>query len=464
MSNVSVSFEGLEDGLGDHWAGPVALLRDVPAAVLAVSGGPDSMAMSAGLALLQKAGLITTDLTVATVDHGLRAQAADEVALVRRVAELFALPCVSITLSPPRAQSHMDGNKSDGERTPRGNIQDWARAKRYAFLADVAGDHNAVILTAHTADDQAETLLMRAARGTGTEGLAGIRERTTLFDRTVLRPFLAWPREQLRAVLDDVGIEPAHDPSNRDRAYTRVRFREWLSDAPEPHRGQSLVEGMAQTARLAAQDSDALQVLGAKQFAALGGAVHGYVRGTLHLDDLPRALLARVLRLAMHAVGRGQSIEPVFDLARMSDLAARMQAKRYGKTVLGGACLEWETDTNGLQLLAYAEAGRDGFPCVEIASGEAGHWDNRYWVENPTGQTVWVRSYEKGDAALAGNGVPVPSFVLSKPASMPPPRVMATLPVIVDGQGLPLASAVPGFLEPSTPDGLHVAHIPRTRG
>ncbi|WP_086607241.1 tRNA lysidine(34) synthetase TilS [Erythrobacter donghaensis] len=179
---------------------------------LAVSGGPDSLAL-----LLLAAEALPGRIAVASIDHGLRPEAADEVALVGRVAAERGIPFtpISVRLAP-------------------GNLQAEARRARYAALAQWAGAEGlGALATAHHADDQAETLLMRLNRGSGLAGLAGVRAATVIEGSAIplLRPLLGWRKAELAAVVAAAGIVPAQDPSNTDPAYDRARLRAALADA-----------------------------------------------------------------------------------------------------------------------------------------------------------------------------------------------------------------------------------------
>ncbi len=388
MLGVPISFAGLHTRLGEQWHAALDELRHEEAVVLAVSGGPDSLAMLAGFGLLHHAGLTSAHIQVATVNHGLRSEAADEVALVQRVAAMLGLPCSVKTLERPKAG---------------GNTQAWAREQRYAFLADVAGANAAganagVVLTAHTADDQAETLLMRAARGAGSEGLAGIRQEGFVRGVRVLRPFLNWPREQLHEALSDLGLEAAFDPSNTDPSYTRVRFRKWLGDAPQPDSARSVAEGLAKTARIAALESEALDTVAARHVAAFDSRSRCLVSGSLALCSEPVAIVARVLRLVLLGVARHRQARDKLSLARLVDLATLVQTQPQGRHVVAGAVLEWTTDGQSTKVLAYGEAGRDGFPVLDVQPSAQAVWDERFHVRNATAHAVRVRAWTSADA------------------------------------------------------------------
>ena len=115
-----------------------------------------------------------------------------------------------------------------------GNLQAEARTARYAALADwMARDGLAALLTAHHADDQAETLLLRLNRGSGVAGLAGVRAKGTVPDTglLLLRPLLGWRRAELASVVAAAGIDPVQDPSNSDDRFDRARLRKALAEA-----------------------------------------------------------------------------------------------------------------------------------------------------------------------------------------------------------------------------------------
>ncbi|MBI1404472.1 MAG: tRNA lysidine(34) synthetase TilS [Porphyrobacter sp.] len=179
---------------------------------LAVSGGPDSLA----LMLLAHAAL-PRGIAVASIDHGLRPEAAGEVALVERLAGERDIPFTPIALRPEP-----------------GNLQAQARRARYAALADWARSAGlGAVATAHHADDQAETLLMRLGRGSGLAGLAGVRARTALegSDVPLLRPLLGWRKAELEGVVEEAGLVAVRDPSNANRDFERVAIRARLAEA-----------------------------------------------------------------------------------------------------------------------------------------------------------------------------------------------------------------------------------------
>lgn len=212
-----------------------------------MSGGGDSMAL---LALLHATG---ADICAATVDHGLRPEAAGEAAVVARFCAARGI-----------AHEVLQWTGWDGQ----GNLQAEARAARYRLLADWAGRAGlGAVALAHTMDDQAETFLMRLARQAGSDGLSGMAARIERDGAVFLRPLLEAGRDELRDYLIAEGIDWAEDPSNSDARFDRVKARAALEalaplglDAP----------ALAGVARNLSQENKALRTAFAK---AAGGIV-----------------------------------------------------------------------------------------------------------------------------------------------------------------------------------------------
>ncbi len=185
--------------------------RGAPAIVLAVSGGPDSIALMWLAARWRRALTRGPRLVAVTVDHGLRAEAAGEARDVKRLAR---------TLDLPHRTMRWTGAK------PKSGLPAAARAARYRLLAQAARESGAThILTAHTRDDQAETLLMRLLRGSGIAGLAAMARVTEREGVLLARPLLNVSKSQLIATLRRAKIAFADDPTNRDPNFTRPRIR-----------------------------------------------------------------------------------------------------------------------------------------------------------------------------------------------------------------------------------------------
>jgi tRNA(Ile)-lysidine synthase len=191
-------------------------LEGLPGIVIAVSGGPDSTALlllAARWAKRQKKR--RPKLVAVTVDHGLRAEAVAEAAAVKRLARRLGVQHTTL---------HWRDKK------PKSGLQNAARIARYRLLAQAATRAGyAHIMTAHTLDDQAETVLFRLARSSGITGLAGIAPASLLpvgdDEIFLVRPLLQVPKSRLVATLKAAGIAFAEDPSNSDPRFTRSRLR-----------------------------------------------------------------------------------------------------------------------------------------------------------------------------------------------------------------------------------------------
>jgi tRNA(Ile)-lysidine synthase len=185
--------------------------KAAPAIVLAVSGGPDSIALMWLAARWRSALTRGPRLVAVTVDHGLRPEAAREAREVKRLAR---------TLDLPHRTMRWTGVK------PKTGLPAAARAARYHLLARAAKASGAThILTAHTRDDQAETLLMRLLRGSGIAGLAAMARESERDGVLLARPFLHVSKSQLIATLKKAKLGFADDPTNHDTNFTRPRLR-----------------------------------------------------------------------------------------------------------------------------------------------------------------------------------------------------------------------------------------------
>ena len=194
-------------------------LARAPALVLAVSGGPDSTALLLLAAQWRRALKVGPKLVAVTVDHGLRPESAREARAVARLARRLGV-------------AHRTLRWQGGK--PATGLQQAARTARYRLLAAAAAQAKAGhILTAHTLDDQAETLLLRMCRGSGLAGLAAMAPIAPLpvsavGEIVLVRPLLEVPKARLVATLVRAGIAFADDPSNRDSRFTRPRLRELM--------------------------------------------------------------------------------------------------------------------------------------------------------------------------------------------------------------------------------------------
>jgi tRNA(Ile)-lysidine synthase len=269
-----------------HDDGPARPAPLAPGSLVLVglSGGGDSLALAAATAFEAprrgyRAGAIV-------VDHGLQTGSAE-------VAEAAAAQANALGLDPVLVERVEVGA---GERGPEGE----ARAARHAAFdrARLATGAQRILL-AHTLDDQAETVLLGLARGSGPSSLQGMRPDTG----TLLRPFLGLRRSTTRAFCADSGLTPWDDPHNDDPSYARVRVRSRLLPALEDELGPGVAEALARTAEQLREDDEALDQLALEWAQELvsqtdDGAVALDVRG---LAADPAALRQRIIRLVVSA-------------------------------------------------------------------------------------------------------------------------------------------------------------------
>ena len=291
--------------------------RSAPALVIAVSGGPDSVALMWLLARWRKALAQGPRLVAVTVDHGLRPEAAAEAREVKRLARTLAL-------------EHRT-RQWTGEK-PTNGVPAAAREARYGLLAEVARGVGATyILTAHTRDDQAETLLMRLLRGSGIAGLSAMACITERDGLSLARPLLDVAKSQLTATLKRAEIGFADDPTNRDMAFTRPRLRALLPKlAAEGGDARALARLAARLAR--ANAAVELFADGAERYLALkhGTAPVGDAR--IFDADAFAALPDEIrLRLLIRAINRFGHEGPA-ELGKVETLLAMLDEAVQGSS------------------------------------------------------------------------------------------------------------------------------------
>ena len=247
------------------------LIETDAALLVACSGGADSTALA--VASLEVSRRRRLPVAVVVVDHGL--QSDSERVSARVVENLIERGLTDSTVIRARVERRGSG------------LEAAARDARYQVLERSASERQATVLLGHTVDDQAETVLLGLARGSGVRSLAGMRPRRGCF----LRPFLELRRATTAAVCAESGIEPWTDPHNADPAFARVRVRDRVMPLLETELGPGVAEALARTAQLAREDADLLDEL-ARQVPGTG-AEELDCEG---LAGLPTALRSRVLR------------------------------------------------------------------------------------------------------------------------------------------------------------------------
>ena len=285
----------------------------------AVSGGSDSMALMGLLAQWARAQP-HLKLSIATVDHGFRPEARAEAEFVAQTAEALGLSCTILTREGP---------------VPDSGLQEAAREARYDLLYGCARAIDArVLVTAHHADDQAETVLMRLCHASGPSGLAGMRSDMPRGAVTLMRPFLNVPKARLAASLVELGLESLNDPSNADPRFERVRLR---------HLGDVLAgfgltrERLGLLAKRAARADAALDRAAETAFVRhrLAGPNGMAFAGTLFGE--PREIILRVLAKGLARTVSDRQVR----LERLEDLTEAL-CQAYGRRetlgrTLGGA-------------------------------------------------------------------------------------------------------------------------------
>ena len=274
---------------------------------IAVSGGPDSLAL-----LLLAAAARPGRVEAATVDHHLRASSAEEAAFVGEI-------CARLGVEHSTLPVHVGRGAS---------LQAQARAARYEALSAWAVEKGLqAVATAHHIDDQAETLLMRLARGAGIAGLVGVRHVRELAPGVlVVRPLIDWRKAELAAIVAAAGITPVDDPANRDPRHDRSRFRGMLADADWAD-----AERLAASARWLAEADEALEWALKPLLETRVQRVAGAIR--IDSGGLPREMQRRLLLAGFDRMGAHRPRGPELDRAH--------KALRAGKTVtLSGLKLE----------------------------------------------------------------------------------------------------------------------------
>jgi tRNA(Ile)-lysidine synthase len=312
-------------------------LRSAPALLLAVSGGPDSIALMVLAARWRAALKRGPQLVAVTIDHRLRAESAREARAVKQLAARLRIR---------HRTMRWTGDK------PATGLQEAARAARYRLLAVAARAAGAGhVLTAHTLDDQAETVLLRMARGSGLTGLAAMARESILIGQTraslqrsapllLVRPLLDLPKARLLATLDAGLIAFCDDPSNRDPRFTRARLRELMPVLA----GEGLdAKRLALLARRLRRAEAAIEF--AVDVAAVAVSDAAWTHGDPILLDaekfirLPAEVALRVLgRAIVHAAGelplRLGRLEALYDMLAQSD-SAPLRPNRMRRTLAG---------------------------------------------------------------------------------------------------------------------------------
>jgi len=389
-----------------------APLRRHARVALAVSGGGDSMALMRLAAEWKRGTPGAPEMTVLTVDHGLRAEARREADWVAQQAGDLGLTQQTLTWEAATP----DASQAD------------ARAARYGLMADFARIHGiAALVTAHTSDDVAETFLMRLARGSGVDGLAAMAGQTAWDGIFLLRPLLRISRAQLRVELDARHAAWLEDPSNAEDRFERVRMRRALETLNQLGITRARITESASRLRRARDviEADASAFIDAQA----GISPAGYVRvPDSALRSAPDEVAIHVLRRLLSAVG-GRTRVP--RLRKLEMLVEQIRAGLGSPLTLAGCVVS--PDHHGL--LICREPGRLRAAPRPLRSGETAIWDRRFRIA-----CAGLRRIVEVRALGEPNVAALPESVRTRH----PSPALAALPAIYADNRL-LGVPVPGF-------------------
>ena len=246
--------------------------------LVAVSGGADSLALAHALSLEAKEFVIS--VVGVTIDHQLQEASGVQAEKVKAQLKEFGVDCIIKKVTV---------NIKDG-------LEASARKARYQALQEVAQEHNAVaVFLGHTRDDQAETVLLGLARGSGTRSLSGMAHHNGLY----IRPLLEITRIQNEQYCAELKLQYWNDPHNHNPEFSRVRVRNDALPALEKSIGPGISEALARSAHLLRDDADALDHWAKREEIQLDLAD----LECAHLEELPRAIRTRIIRAAVYAAG-----------------------------------------------------------------------------------------------------------------------------------------------------------------
>jgi tRNA(Ile)-lysidine synthase len=387
----------------------LAVLQPFRVLILAVSGGADSVAMMQLVAdWSRQGGCEKRTIIVATVDHRLRPGSDLEAQWVAERARALGLSHETLA---------WEGNK------PESGLQDAAREVRYRLLQELGwrlrDEGPAAIVTAHTQDDQAETFLMRLARGSGLDGLSGMSTARNLdhnADCQLVRPLLGLPGARLIATLRSRGIAWIEDPSNVQDQFERVRVRKARGALEQLGLTNEKIARSARRLRRARNALDAAR-------ERLQSEANLDVHGGAFADCDTQAFLSAAEELRLRLLGRlivafGGQDEPI-RLAKLEALVDHLTQPGFEASTLGGCIVS----RFGEKISVAREPGRAGLPECALEPGHFATWDRRFrvWASPQLRKPLIVR-------ALGADSFAQLRKHLSVSGEVPVARVAATLP------------------------------------
>jgi tRNA(Ile)-lysidine synthase len=247
--------------------------------LVAVSGGADSLALA--YALLKEAQPLALRAIAVTIDHQLQSTSAEVAAKTSEQLRRFGYSEVKIEKVVVSRESGIEAGARDARYTALSNLADKLNAKK-VFLG-------------HTRDDQAETVLLGLARGSGTRSLSGMAVESGIY----IRPLLAITREQSVKACKEIGVDYWSDPHNINPEFSRVRVRREVLPVMEEKIGPGIAAALARSAALLRDDADALDAIAAQTISSMDLSDLDCEL----LSELPRAIRSRILRMAIYAAG-----------------------------------------------------------------------------------------------------------------------------------------------------------------
>jgi tRNA(Ile)-lysidine synthase len=395
-----------EPGLSTPSRQLFAKLADESHVALAVSGGADSVAMMRLALDWARDHGDSLKLSALTVDHGLRPESSAEAALVAKWCAALSLPHHILT---------WEGSK------PATGVQAKARAARYGLMSAWCAANGAkFLLTAHTLDDQAETVLMRQRRTSTAESLAGIWETTSWNGIRIFRPLLGVRRAELRQHLDEIGQPWIDDPSNEDVRYERPRARRELAS------DDARMEALAGVAAAAGDEARRCVKLATDwNLRHLKTYPEGFgIVPRLEFSTLAADIQQRVLRQLIGLFGAGNCAAP----RELVEACQWIAGPSLSRRTLGGAVVA----TRKRSIVVGRETGRISSESVFVPESGEIVWDGRFLINAPPGAQVVPVARIKN----LGRRPDIPNFVeQALPAAMLCENLVVA-PHLADGQGV----------------------------
>ncbi len=337
-------------------------LEPYNSAALAVSGGADSVALMLllkdWLSKRTEKGEPSTTIHILTVDHGLRPESQHEVLWVKKQAEELNFPVAILRWQGEKAKS---------------SIQEKARDARYQLMSEWCHSNNIpAIITAHHLDDQAETVIMRLARGSGIDGLAAISNIRYLHNIILLRPLLDVSKKELILYLKSINVDWLDDPSNDNTDFERVRIRNAFPTLQEIGLESSAIARSAKRIRRASNALDYYAQQSLVQLCRLEPEGYAVIDRNA-VFGLPEEVSLRCLTKLVHLIG-GKAKIP--SMQKMENLYEQLKSNQAEDTSVAGCVIRQIRNT-----LLIAREVRSRMQVTEqIAPGSEVLWDNRFRI------------------------------------------------------------------------------------